>query len=223
MEHPIVPDQGQPQGEDTLGRRRLLKVLAAAGGVTAASALLPGKWTKPTVRVGMLPAHAQITPTVVPTALPGTNDLEVSLSWTPGESDPERGYCPDNEDATDVNLYVVEPDGTRVYYRNPEGPTATLDFDNQLGLGPENITVPVGRAASGDYVIFVNYRCGSQGVTATVTVRVFAGTSREMSATFVRSLGGEGDEGCTMHYVGKVIFPGGTIEELSGTENWCTE
>ncbi len=45
--------------EGTLGRRELLKALAAAGGALAAAAFLPGKWTRPVVEAGVLPAHAQ--------------------------------------------------------------------------------------------------------------------------------------------------------------------
>jgi hypothetical protein len=40
-------------------RKQFLKLLAAAGGATAAAAFLPGKWIKPIVKVGVLPAHAQ--------------------------------------------------------------------------------------------------------------------------------------------------------------------
>jgi hypothetical protein len=41
-------------------RRRLLKFLAAGGAVTAVS-LLPGKWSSPSIKSGVLPAHAQVT------------------------------------------------------------------------------------------------------------------------------------------------------------------
>jgi len=46
------------------GRRRLLKALAAGGVVTAAS-MVPGKWSSPVLKSGVLPAHAQVTPTFV--------------------------------------------------------------------------------------------------------------------------------------------------------------
>jgi hypothetical protein len=45
--------------EAVLSRRELLKALAAAGGALGAAAFLPGKWTKPLVEAGVLPAHAQ--------------------------------------------------------------------------------------------------------------------------------------------------------------------
>ena len=48
-----------------VSRRQLIKALAATGGVVAASALAPSKWTKPSVNVGVLPAHAQITAQII--------------------------------------------------------------------------------------------------------------------------------------------------------------
>lgn len=47
--------------DQTTSRRELLKALAATGGVMALSNL-PGKWVKPVVEVGVLPAHAMISP-----------------------------------------------------------------------------------------------------------------------------------------------------------------
>jgi hypothetical protein len=56
----------------TISRRRLLKIIAAAGGAVTASSMLPAEWVKPLVEIGMLPVHAQdVSPT-----------LEISdLSW----------------------------------------------------------------------------------------------------------------------------------------------
>ncbi len=44
-----------------INRREIIKVLAASGGALAAAAFLPGKWTRPAVGSGVLPAHAQAT------------------------------------------------------------------------------------------------------------------------------------------------------------------
>ena len=52
----------------TLSRRELLKALLASGGVAATSMLLPCEWTSPDVEVGVLPAHAQVSPTATPQA-----------------------------------------------------------------------------------------------------------------------------------------------------------
>ncbi len=40
-------------------RKQFLKLLLAGGTATAAASLFPGKWVKPLVKVGVLPAHAQ--------------------------------------------------------------------------------------------------------------------------------------------------------------------
>jgi hypothetical protein len=71
MEEPTrnTPDE-EPTSEETLGRRQLLKALAATTGAIAASSMLPGEWAKPVVEAGVLPAHAQVTPTSPPTATP---------------------------------------------------------------------------------------------------------------------------------------------------------
>ncbi len=47
----------------TLNRRAAMKVLAAASAGLASSTLLPGKWDKPAMQVGVLPAHAQASQT----------------------------------------------------------------------------------------------------------------------------------------------------------------
>ncbi len=54
----------------TLSRRDLLKALLASGGVAATSMLLPCEWTSPDVEVGVLPAHAQVSPTATPHPTP---------------------------------------------------------------------------------------------------------------------------------------------------------
>jgi len=43
----------------SLNRRDAIKVLAAAGAGLASATLLPGKWDKPAMQMGVLPAHAQ--------------------------------------------------------------------------------------------------------------------------------------------------------------------
>ena len=68
-------EQADGLQEQAEGRRRLLKALIASGGAVAASTLLPSKWSKPAVEVGMLPVHAQATtvPSPTPCAPPAGN------------------------------------------------------------------------------------------------------------------------------------------------------
>jgi hypothetical protein len=54
----------------TLSRRQLLKALVASGSAVTAASFLPCQWQKPVVNVGVLPAHAQISPTPTPTETP---------------------------------------------------------------------------------------------------------------------------------------------------------
>jgi hypothetical protein len=51
-------EDGQPAGGENVSRRRAMKVLGA-GGVVAATLMLPSKWTKPVVESIIVPAHAQ--------------------------------------------------------------------------------------------------------------------------------------------------------------------
>lgn len=45
--------------QDTAPRRRILRYLAAGGGLGTSAALVPATWTKPLVKTVVLPAHAQ--------------------------------------------------------------------------------------------------------------------------------------------------------------------
>jgi hypothetical protein len=51
-------------------RRKLLKIAAAAGGAVAATAIIPGSWTKPIAQIGALPAHAQTSQTPISLTAP---------------------------------------------------------------------------------------------------------------------------------------------------------
>lgn len=47
--------------QTNLSRREALKALVATGGALAAAAFVPGKWAKPVIEGGVVPAHAQST------------------------------------------------------------------------------------------------------------------------------------------------------------------
>jgi hypothetical protein len=83
MEEPTNDAAPQEEAtEETLGRRQLLKALAATGGAAAAASLLPGKWAKPVIEAGVLPAHAQVSPTPQPTQQPTEQPTEEPLEYS---------------------------------------------------------------------------------------------------------------------------------------------
>ncbi len=65
-------DTIQSTGEN-ISRRELLKVLTATGGGLLAAAFIPGKWLKPVIEAGVLPAHAQTS--LCETGAPGVLQL----------------------------------------------------------------------------------------------------------------------------------------------------
>lgn len=70
------------------------------------------------------------------------SDLRVSISW--------------NTDATDVDLWVFEPDGTKCYYQNRQTPHGgELTNDVTQGYGPERFQAR--KAMKGEYVIKLHY------------------------------------------------------------------
>jgi hypothetical protein len=52
-------DMDPTDEKKSLNRREALKTIAASAGALGAAAFLPGKWSKPLVELGVLPAHAQ--------------------------------------------------------------------------------------------------------------------------------------------------------------------
>lgn len=95
----------------------------------------------------------------------GTGDVKVTLEW---ESD------------ADLDLHVVEPDGTEIMF-SQRGPTATggeLDVDANVGCEQngslENVFWPPGEAPAGEYRVEVNGfsvdGCGGGDFTLTIQV-----------------------------------------------------
>lgn len=57
--------QTSPRNTRLVGRRKLMKVLATGGGIATGAALVPARWTSPIVESIGLPAHAQLSGTVL--------------------------------------------------------------------------------------------------------------------------------------------------------------
>jgi tetratricopeptide (TPR) repeat protein len=97
------------------------------------------------------------------------SDLRVSMSW--------------NTDATDIDLWVFEPDGTKCFYSNRNTPSGgELSQDMTQGYGPERYQMK--KAVKGEFKIVVhNFRANPNllgGEThVNVNVTRFAGTPQE--------------------------------------------
>jgi tetratricopeptide (TPR) repeat protein len=96
-------------------------------------------------------------------------DLRVTISW--------------NTDATDVDLWVIEPDGTKCYYQKTRTPSGgQLSQDQTQGYGPERYQIE--KAQPGVYTVVVHYYRPNQNLLAgethvNVVVTRNAGTKDE--------------------------------------------
>jgi hypothetical protein len=75
----------------------------------------------------------------------GTGSITVTLTW--------------DKDNSDVDLWLIEPDGTKIYYADDLSSTGGyLDYDNTDGFGPENIFYDGDSSPlSGKYEVKVHY------------------------------------------------------------------
>ncbi|HVK87037.1 MAG TPA: tetratricopeptide repeat protein [Kofleriaceae bacterium] len=70
------------------------------------------------------------------------NDIKVYLTW--------------DTDHSDVDLWVTNPAGEKVFYSHKQGKYGEALYDDvTTGYGPESFTAP--KAAAGEYVVQVNY------------------------------------------------------------------
>jgi hypothetical protein len=107
---------------------------------------------------------------VVGEVLPA-GDLQVSLTWN---------------QATDMDLHIIEPNGAHVFYGNMQGPSARLDFDDTDGFGPETMFVASGRALPGIYQVYLVHNSRNLETTSTVTLTLGAGTDFAKTLIFTR-------------------------------------
>ena len=122
-----------------VNRRKLLKILAASGSAVVASTMIPGKWLKPVVDMGVLPAHAQLS------ALSCTT-IDITNNW----NEPvyvDYTICQSGNSGTDIIPAVGGANTFRITAR--EG--------TYLEMGPEDhsgrLAFTTGGACSGMPVI----------------------------------------------------------------------
>ncbi|HEV3116087.1 MAG TPA: hypothetical protein VGY58_03485, partial [Gemmataceae bacterium] len=102
-------------------------------------------------------------------AVQSQSDLRVTISW--------------NTDATDVDLWVIEPDGTKCFYQHQQTRNGgQLSQDQTQGYGPERYQV--GKALPGAYTVIVHYFRANPNLLGgethvTVAVTRNAATSQE--------------------------------------------
>src|SRR5207245_10203261 len=96
-------------------------------------------------------------------------DLRVTISW--------------NTDNTDIDLWVMEPDGTKCFYQNQKTSSGgELSQDETQGYGPERYQVQ--KALPGVYTVIVHYYRADANLLAgeahvNVLVTKHAGTPAE--------------------------------------------
>ncbi len=125
-------------------------------------------------------------------ATPAKDDLRVTISW--------------NTDATDVDLWVIEPDGTKVFYsHNRSASGGELSQDQTQGYGPERYRIA--KAQAGTYKVIVHYFQPNLNLLAGethvhVNVTRFAGTPQETTQrhTVILKQPKEQAEVCTVKF-----------------------
>ena len=86
----------------------------------------------------------------------GFGQVKVTLTWTSN---------------ADLDLWVTEPNGNRIYYANPSSSTGGfLDFDDLDGPGPENIFWEE-NAPTGNYVVQVHNFSSNGAASSSYTVQ----------------------------------------------------
>ena len=113
------------------------------------------------------------------------SDLRVTISW--------------NTDATDVDLWVIEPDGTKCFYQhNRTKNGGELSQDQTQGYGPERYQIA--KAQPGEYRVIVHYFAANPNLLAgethvNVVVTRNAGTPQETTRAAHRHPEAEGRAG----------------------------
>ncbi|MBV8980331.1 MAG: hypothetical protein JO086_05470 [Acidimicrobiia bacterium] len=128
----------------------LVRLITGLAGSTGGG----GESSPSTTALPTTPTTEALPLTVPPGLNLGTGDVQITLVWA---------------DGNDLDLHVIDPSGTEIYFSNPKSPTGgTLDHDDTAGCANtgahvENVFWPAGGAPPGRYRVFVkNYSsCGA--------------------------------------------------------------
>ncbi len=157
-----VESSGKSQ-KQILSRHELLKLITASGVALAATSFFPEKWFKPAIETGVLPAHAQTTPTlrIVDVVIERNKDKTLLNPDCQIEIDGKAYYEDDYSrvgiDPT-VLLHETYPVGNITDWsaKNPTNPSVGyIEFYTVLCADAEKLilTLQVGTRQSEPYVI----------------------------------------------------------------------
>jgi hypothetical protein len=163
MQKPLDPVQSSQESQgQSLNRRELLKVLTSGGVAIAAASFLPAKWLKPVIEAGVLPAHAQATPTLrivkvdlnAAAKVPSSPECNILLD---GKAYYEDDYGKVGIDPTAL-LHETEPPGNITDWHEdpPTDPSAGyIKFDTVICVAATGLilTLQVGTRLSEPYNI----------------------------------------------------------------------
>ncbi|MBN1147398.1 MAG: twin-arginine translocation signal domain-containing protein [Anaerolineales bacterium] len=199
----MPPRTTPPHDEPALSRRELLKALAALGGATAASSLLPVKWSRPEIGAGALPAHAQATCTEGSLEVIATTSTQINGQYA------------------DFDLRIYTPDGTLVS-NNAPGPHQGVahggpNHPNDPGGPPvavasETACMPPGGAVAGTYRIQLD-NDEAVAVDVIVTLIVEGCNVYTYTVSLGPDLTPDSDPGEVVD-VASVTYPGGNVAVL---------
>jgi hypothetical protein len=132
-------------------------------------------------------------------------DLEVTLTWNT---------------LADVDLHIIEPDGTHVSCERRNGRTAFYEGDKTVGFGPETTFVPPGGAALGVYRVYIVHYQHDLPTTSTVSVTLNVGSANARTEIYRRqTLVADSGKGIN---VALIDLAGGLVSEVFGEFSFLT-
>jgi Flp pilus assembly protein TadD len=146
-----IADVAARLGRDAEAKQRFVKIVgddstppAVRYPASQRLAQLDHQLARAELAAGHADAAAQLDAEIAALHIAGgtVNDIKVYLTW--------------DTDKSDVDLWVTNPAGERVFYEHKQGQFGEALFDDvTTGYGPESFTAP--HAHPGDYLVQVNY------------------------------------------------------------------
>ena len=102
----------------------------------------------------------------------------------------------------DIDLHVIEPSGTHVSFKKPQGASGVLDLDNRIGYGPEHYyaSCDISELQVGRYLVAVNNFMADASQDALIQVSSTQGDIVSRSVSVGEALGDAALEDLTYVY-----------------------